>query len=439
MGLFSKLFGGGGNPQIRTAREISRAAANLATAAENESRELAEMAATTMERAREAESRRDELSLQMAAALIPELDPSTAARLNTLVGPVFLGRDDPQTAREVERRELQAELSTATADPRYVDRELLRTPGIGELTRKVDEYEEYAQPQRDILARAAHPRLERLLAAGYDQSQYQPRWWNLDYYRDWKAGDEILEKFPSKQRFSEVRFELSEARQSLEVLEPKLAELRTEIAAGEALEARVIEIGKLLETLDGRYLENARIDLIAFLQQGEMTEIGQRLEVDPPLAELYKMLRGHQAKCEYLLEVAAQIEQNRAKVLAMSTKAARDAVKWARPKRSRQTMSREDFERKYILSQEKMRKRREKQWHTVEVVHHYNDYNHVSFHNNFLWWDVMTDGRLDGNFIPQVQEFHQANPGWVYQRDDAEAAAMAIDPDSGQFDSLDAS
>ena len=45
--------------------------------------------------------------------------------------------------------------------------------------------------------------------------------------------------------------------------------------------------------------------------------------------------------------------------------------------------------------------------HIVEF-HHYERWNPAA---DVLWWDVMSDGRLDGNFIPEVRArgpVHQA-------------------------------
>jgi len=54
----------------------------------------------------------------------------------------------------------------------------------------------------------------------------------------------------------------------------------------------------------------------------------------------------------------------------------------------------------------------------------------------------MTDGRIDGNFIPEVREFHSSHPGWerptyLSDRDESAAAAAVVHSDAlGHGDSL---
>jgi hypothetical protein len=60
---------------------------------------------------------------------------------------------------------------------------------------------------------------------------------------------------------------------------------------------------------------------------------------------------------------------------------------------------------------ERWGKRRERMGQTrthIVEFHHYERWNPAA---DFLWWDVMSDGRLDGNFIPEVRArgpVHQA-------------------------------
>ena len=51
---------------------------------------------------------------------------------------------------------------------------------------------------------------------------------------------------------------------------------------------------------------------------------------------------------------------------------------------------------------ERLVARRERFWRQYDRVATYDRYDRYDFAADMLWWDVMTDGRLDGNFIPEV-------------------------------------
>jgi hypothetical protein len=51
-----------------------------------------------------------------------------------------------------------------------------------------------------------------------------------------------------------------------------------------------------------------------------------------------------------------------------------------------------------------------------QTVYVFHDYDRASPLEDFLWWDLMTDGRMDGNFIPEVSEYYAERPGYQYER-----------------------
>ncbi|MGQ9896712.1 MAG: hypothetical protein ACUVR8_03995 [Acidobacteriota bacterium] len=52
-------------------------------------------------------------------------------------------------------------------------------------------------------------------------------------------------------------------------------------------------------------------------------------------------------------------------------------------------------------------------WLRYDRVANYRDYDRYDFAADMLWWDVMTDGRVDGSFIPEVYQYRQAHPGGI--------------------------
>ena len=116
------------------------------------------------------------------------------------------------------------------------------------------------------MERCRHPRLARLLEAGYGTSRYAVPFWRMSYYADWKAGDEILERFPGKKEFAEVLAEYLEAVRTLETYDPKLESLKAEFTAGVQLEEELGASRQGLESLEPRWLGLARIALAEHLE-----------------------------------------------------------------------------------------------------------------------------------------------------------------------------
>ena len=76
----------------------------------------------------------------------------------------------------------------------------------------------------------------------------------------------------------------------------------------------------------------------------------------------------------------------------------------------------EQFSRKFNRNEDVYDRRLHKYRHTGDTIYSFNDYSRPSFIEEFLWWDIMTDGRLDGNFIPDVHEYYASHPSYHYER-----------------------
>ena len=80
----------------------------------------------------------------------------------------------------------------------------------------------------------------------------------------------------------------------------------------------------------------------------------------------------------------------------------------------------------------------------AKVVRSFDRYDRGGLGQDVLWWDVMTDGKLDGSFSDEVQSFRESHPDYRYERrtwsaeDDAddELAAAAVAGDDGFADSF---
>ncbi|MBX3233387.1 MAG: hypothetical protein KIT84_33875 [Labilithrix sp.] len=369
---------------------------------------------------------------ELGRAVLPGMTRESLADAAALTGYQRPVAEDAIGAMERERAALRERLAAIEADPRYRDRELLRHPRTGSLSRALAEVNEMRRPFHDVLIRAAHPRLERLLAGEYGTPRYTTGFWRLSYYEDWAAGDEILERFPDKEFFAQVRDEVLRAQEAVGPLDAEAARVGAEIAAGEALEAEHKARTQSLATLAQRWLEQTRSQIVAFLLECPPAALAKRLAANPEVLLLFKRATGMQHKARYLDRIVDQYVRPFSADLQRSlAKAERDIVKWSRPKNAHRQIPAHEFERRFRDRRAAYNKRWQRYERTYGAVYAYDGYRSVDLATNVLWWDVMTDGRLDGSFIPEVADYHRDNPSYQYQRSrDAEAeydAASSFD------------
>jgi len=363
---------------------------------------------------------------ELLQALIPALTPEAILRAAELSGYGPLRQPEPiLQALERERSSIERRLAAIADDERFTNRELLRDPRVGTLTRRVAELEEYAAEFREVVARCQHPRLERLIETGYGTPSYSVSWWRASYYGDWKAGDEILARFPDKKDFAGVLAEYQQAREVLTVYDADLVEARRQIAEGEALEREHTELSEKLTTLAHRHLLDLRDRTGRFLEDTGLAKVAARLAADPELELLAVRFDGLSRQKEYLAGIARQQEAQVAALSQDLEKARRTLSKWVRPKAAFKPITGETLAKLREPRAERHRKRLQRTWHSHTTVFGFADYQRGRLAPDFLWWDLFTDGRIDGDFVPEVHSFREQHPDYRYDRHHADTAAAA--------------
>lgn len=416
-----------------TSIEVARAASRVGSELTSVASELKEATARLDASRRSVAEARAAAAAELGAALLPALDPGALAAAANLTGHLALVNEDPIGAMQRERVALERRIVEIEREPDYADRELLRAPGSGTLTREEARLRYLSQELEVELARFEHPRLGRLVNVDYGLETYDVPWWRVSYYGDWKAGDEILERFPDMQTFAEVRSEYTRFLASMEDTGSRLAAIVTQIEAGAALEREMDGAREALATLETRHLAAAREGLVTHLLELDLESAGLRLGSDERLAPLVKRVSGLAHKERYLDEVAAKQLADIAQDLETErTKLGRTAEKYRRPKMAGATLPVETFRSRFEGRSERYRRRLERSDRYRQTIDGFDDYDRGRFANDFLWWDVMTDGRLDGDFIDDVATFRRDHPGYRYERFghlDDDAAAAALDAD----------
>lgn len=383
----------------------------------------------------------------LGTALLPQLDPAWLSWAVHVTGYAPFRHHDPIAAREEERARLRQRLATIESDRRFSERELLRHPRTGTLIGRRQELAAHRAPWADVLERADHPRLERLLEVGYGTDRYAVPFWRLSYYQDWEAGDAILERFPGMGGFGALAEEIRQARETVSTLDHALAETDREIAAGVALETEHAQLVERLRDLDARWLDHARGRIVEHLLAIDPNVVKPIFRDRPEIQLLYLRASGIVAKVRYLDAIVAEhAEKLRRELPERLRKVDREIQKFRRPKNLHARWPRELVERRTrsrAAQHQKHFQRFEKHYQTVWI---YEDWARARAHEDFLWWFLMTRGRVPGHYIPEVQAFVESHPQWAHGMpvedrsdwdDAAAAAAIALAGDDDRIGSQD--
>lgn len=420
--------------------DFLRAAQQRNQEIERELLEIQQKAKQHFARKTELSERKAQAENDLVTQLLPSFTSESLKRARDISG--FMPLDDSLLkAMESERQQLQQRIAEIETDPRYTDRQRLRDPDTGELTLALQKLEAHRAVLMPFVTRCReHPRFDHLISVGYGTPAYKVGFWRLSYYLDWKAGDEIMEKFKDRKSFQAVRDEFLETSRAVDDLEPRRRELLDEIEAGTKLESERSQAVARLEHLETLHLQEARQNLGQFLADCPEGALGTRLQRYPELEIMAKRWAGLTEQVNYLERVnELQLQALMADLNKEKSKLAKDYVKYSRPKNSYQRFTQQNFDNRFGGRREKVRKRLDRYGHTVETIYVFDDYDRGSLAESFLWWDLVTDGQVDGNFIPEVQQYYQRHPGYRYERSSPSSFDSAPVTDSSSFTSYDAS
>ncbi len=386
----------------------------------------------------ETESRLAQSLVDVSEALLPRLEEEVLNEARRRTSCPAL-REDPFESIRQDRTRAAARMTQIEADPLYARRSQLADGADGELIRDQAAALEARAPLRAFIDRAAHPRLEVLLSKGYGTPAYSGHWWQWAYYQDWKAGDEILERFPDHKSFDSLRtayLQVSEAEaihaQALRDVESKLDRIR-DLSEEHAAAARNAE------TAEARHLERLRAGLASFLSELP-DEVLARVAADSePLTVLIKRYTGLRAKAGYLDEMRAnQLDPMVAQLQTKLDKLNADTARYSTPRMRNVRFRPEVFEQRFRDRTDYYDGYWNRYSRGYTFVREFEDYERMRFTEDLLWWDLMTAGRLDGHLLPSVVEFREVHPEYVFDRgilrddDDDHIAAAAIAADTDE-------
>ena len=417
---------------MTTGAEFARLAAQRRDEADEALEQIAKLRREHGEKREEVSRRYEEAAGELLGLLLGGLEAASLQRAaEVLEYPAIKSWRVLQHLDE-RKTKIAKRIAGIEADERFKSRELLLAPGVGKLMRALAEQQDFKKPFAETFSRASHPLLDRLLDSGYGTPGYEVQWWRLSFYKLWEAGDQVLEKFPGAKAFGDIRGEIIEAKKAVASFDAKIEEIEGQIAEIRALESDLAAAKKSLASADSDVLAETRTRIRRHLEDLDYKNAGGTFQNDPTFEAPARRCAGQWAKLTYMDAMASDHLAERE--LALRTEIAkldRTITKYSRPKHADTRISTSDVNR-MRTRRDKDRKFFDRYHRSYETVYVFQDYGRGSTAEDFLWWDLMTDGRLDGNFIPEVQEFRASHPSYDWE---SEAAAAVASQDSSLTDS----
>jgi hypothetical protein len=371
------------------------------------------LAGDTDRRRGELSARLDVVAAQLADALLPDLSPSSFQALSEKLGmPELMGILRRSRERETK---IDARVAAIEESEAYKTRESVQ--GRAEL--QLEEVRPlFDHALNDLKYLDSLPRMRELIARNYGTPKYPHRgWWRYfkrEFLEDWKRADEACATLKLA-TFSEVIARYQDRQEQCEVLGRTVHDVEGKLKNIAALEDERKQLQEERAAQPDRIRLEAGKRLASLLKSN--TKLIEQLGFPETLQGRIREIDGMEHQVEYLQKLRVQIEQDASQVQERAAKLRdeRDRYHTNLYRYRNKQFTRDQFDKRFgrDARYDKLYTRYERTSNTVYV---FNDYNRTSALEDFLWWDVMTDGRLDGNFIPEVQEYRNINPDYQYDR-----------------------
>ena len=377
------------------------------------------LAKDTAARETELHNRQAETFRALSAALLPNIEDTTAiAALAQTLGLPEIVRDQANLFRY---REANARrLSEIEASDVYANRDLLRLR-VGEKRREVEPLFQYAQAEWNKIA--AVPFLAQLVENGYGTDAYARhgffRFFDPQYQNDWKHADAAAAALHVK-TFLEARRMYLDRQEQLTSLQGNMAEILREearIAAAENERASLLDVQKDLPSETYREIG---VRIAAILENGE-SPLVDRLPNPDALKSRLRQIAGLAAQQQYLDDLRKKIAEGVADIQTRMQKLQAEQQRYSQNfnKYQNKTWGQADWDKRFGPERTaRYNTMYDRYYRTSNTVYVFNDYDRAMYYDNLntiLWWDVMTDGRMYGDFLPSVQYYREEYPNYQYQ------------------------
>lgn len=369
---------------------------------------------------------------ELAEVLLPSLDPAVldgAAR--ALRSPALAHAEVQRRMRETFANN-QNRLAKLAAEPMVRDREALLNANQ---IRFAEVNDAAAAIDAGLAPLESNPNFTELLAYRYGTPEYTVRFWQLSFYSHWKNADLIVEAHGGRvgaTDFAGIAAKYVEEKAAWRQLEATKKVLMDEEKAITALAKQVFDLEYANQNLVAHTLATLRGRVRSQLEPLADRDLASVLQGVPAAEQVFKRIAGLKKKHEYLASLAEnQVKSPLSELKAMEQKLRHERNKLLRPKNSGRRWAQADYQRRFGNDRvSKWQKRRERIHNTRTHIVEYHHYDRWDPYGDFLWWDLMSDGQLDGNFIDEVR----SRPHHVHHMHSHSTSSSALDVDTGFAD-----
>ncbi len=328
---------------------------------------------------------------------------------------------DPELRQYLERH--QSEIDAATgriaeieAMPTYLQRETL----IAELEKLLDDsgtpFEQMTNERKRL---GAYERMQILAANGFDTDRYRHGGWRKyltkEGLQDWKFSDQIAEseKVPDAgvivDRYRTLGEKLELHAQDTKRNRTKLDGLRALVAEHSTKVAFVAKAPDVWASLLGERLCTALLDRP---DETMRTDVSNKVDS----ASLTR-ISGIRHQLVYLKQIREQMESDQTNLAERSRRLEDEQRRYSsnRHRYRNKRFTDEAFAKRFGKA-DAYDRRLNRSREAGSTVYGFSDYGRGSTISDVLWWDVMTDGRMNGNFLPSVASYREQNPTYAYER-----------------------
>lgn len=371
----------------------------------------------------------------LVQVVLPDLAPAALDRAARACHLASIGSVAVSTGMQREAERHRRRIAEVEATPEYAGREGL----LAACEVRIAECDESIAPLSEGYRGVFDDRTwARLHHSGYGTPQYAPKWYQLTYYRDWKEADELVERHGPAigvKDWPALRAKVEEARAAVTTLQAERDAQQARKGHIEGLVRARQDAEQALANLPARQLAEVRGRLRGHLEPLGHEQAAALFPGDPGVVQAMTRLSGLDAKRQYLVQTARNyLQEPRQQVADAIARNERDIAKLSRPKNASRTFPAAQMEKRFRDRGPAVRKRQMRYGDTRTQLIAFDSYDRGRMIDNFLWWDIMTDGRLDGSFIPAVHQHHTQYG--AYHDPHAHAVAAVAAPPSRDDDAL---